>query len=173
MGWNRYWNKCQHRKSTLEKKILPLLLQGFEPMTFQSQVQHSNPWAIPAPGCRYIVVSGWRHVRDVRASCSLGPASTPDRLSQCRGFAGTLCCNAEDQSTCPLCLTDVHLIKSHKAVAAGACWWSWIQKRTERMYPVYLSQWPPLIRSHKTCIGVHPWSDLIRLVSVCTPDQIS
>ena len=25
-GWNRYRNKSQHRKSTLEKKILPLLL---------------------------------------------------------------------------------------------------------------------------------------------------
>ena len=35
-GWNGYLNKSQHRKSTLEKKILPLLLQGFEPATFQS-----------------------------------------------------------------------------------------------------------------------------------------
>ena len=35
-GWNGYRNKSQHRKSTLEKKILPLLLQGFEPATFQS-----------------------------------------------------------------------------------------------------------------------------------------
>ena len=26
--WNRYWNKSQHRKLTLEKKILPTLLQG-------------------------------------------------------------------------------------------------------------------------------------------------
>ena len=41
-GWNGYQNKSQHRKSTLEKKILPLLLQGFEPSTFQSQVWHSN-----------------------------------------------------------------------------------------------------------------------------------
>ena len=37
-GWNRYWNKSQHRKLTLEKKILPPLLQGFEPTTFQSRV---------------------------------------------------------------------------------------------------------------------------------------
>ena len=29
-GWNGYRNKNQHRKSTLEKKILPLLLRGFE-----------------------------------------------------------------------------------------------------------------------------------------------
>ena len=47
-GWNVYQNKSQHRKLTLEKKILPPFLQGFEPTTFQSQV-HSNHWAIPAP----------------------------------------------------------------------------------------------------------------------------
>ena len=48
-GWNGYRNKSQHRKSTLEKKILPPLLQGFEPATFQSWVRCSNHWAIPAP----------------------------------------------------------------------------------------------------------------------------
>ena len=48
-GWNGYQNKSQHRKSTLEKKILPPLQQGFEPATFQSRVRHSNHWAIPAP----------------------------------------------------------------------------------------------------------------------------
>ena len=48
-GWNGYRNKSQHRKSTLEKKILPLLQQGFEPATFQSRVRCSNHWAIPAP----------------------------------------------------------------------------------------------------------------------------
>ena len=47
-GWNRYRNKSQHRKSTLEKKILPPLLQGFEPATFQSRVRRSNHWAIPS-----------------------------------------------------------------------------------------------------------------------------
>ena len=41
-GWNGYRNKSQHRKSTLEKKILPPLLQGFEPSTFQSRVRRSN-----------------------------------------------------------------------------------------------------------------------------------
>ena len=40
--WNRYQSKSQHRKSTLEKKILLLLLQGFEPATFQSRVQRFN-----------------------------------------------------------------------------------------------------------------------------------
>ena len=48
-GWNGYRNKSQHRKLTLEKKILPPLLQGFEPATFRSRVQRSNHWAIPGP----------------------------------------------------------------------------------------------------------------------------
>ena len=50
-GWNGYRNKSQHRKSTLEKKILPPLLRGFEPTTFQSRVRRSNHWAIPACVC--------------------------------------------------------------------------------------------------------------------------
>ena len=48
-GWNGYRNRSQHRKSTLEKKILPPFQQGFEPATFQSRVRRSNHWAIPAP----------------------------------------------------------------------------------------------------------------------------
>ena len=48
-GWNGYRNKSQHRKLTLEKKILPPLLQGIEPKTFRSRVQRSNHWAIPSP----------------------------------------------------------------------------------------------------------------------------
>ena len=59
-GWNGYRNKSQHRKSTLEKKILPPLLQGLEPATFQSRVRRSNYWAIPAPSltpCRLSVRS--------------------------------------------------------------------------------------------------------------------
>ena len=40
-GWNRYRNKSQYRKSTLEKKILPPLLPRFEPATFQSQLNDS------------------------------------------------------------------------------------------------------------------------------------
>ena len=48
-GWNGYRNKSQHRKSTLENKILPPFQQGFEPATFQSRVRCSNHWAIPAP----------------------------------------------------------------------------------------------------------------------------
>ena len=41
-GWNGYRNQSQHRKWTLEKKILPPLQQGFEPATFQSRVRRSN-----------------------------------------------------------------------------------------------------------------------------------
>ena len=48
-GWNRYRNKSQHRKLTLEKKILLSLLQGFKPTTFWSRVQRSNHWAVLAP----------------------------------------------------------------------------------------------------------------------------
>ena len=42
LGWNGYRNKSQQRKLTLEKKILPPLLLGFEPATFQSRVCPSN-----------------------------------------------------------------------------------------------------------------------------------
>ena len=41
-GWNGYRNKSQHTKLTLEKKILPPLLQGFEPATFQTRVRRSD-----------------------------------------------------------------------------------------------------------------------------------
>ena len=41
-GWKGYRNKSLHRKSTLEKKILPPFQQGFEPATFQSRVRCSN-----------------------------------------------------------------------------------------------------------------------------------
>ena len=33
-GWDGYQNKIQHRKLTLEKKIILLLLLGLEPETF-------------------------------------------------------------------------------------------------------------------------------------------
>ena len=55
-GWKGYRNKSrQHRKSTLEKKILPPLLPGLKPVTFQSRVRRSNHWAIPFP----MVVLRW------------------------------------------------------------------------------------------------------------------
>ena len=48
-GWNRYPNKSQHRKLTLEKNIFPPLLQGLEPVTIWSWVWHSSHWVIPTP----------------------------------------------------------------------------------------------------------------------------
>ena len=44
-GWNGYWNKSQHRKLILEKKILLALLPGLKPGTFWSRVRRSNHWA--------------------------------------------------------------------------------------------------------------------------------
>ena len=41
-GWNGYRHKSQYRKSNLERNILPPLLQGFEPATFQSRVRCSS-----------------------------------------------------------------------------------------------------------------------------------
>ena len=55
-GWNGYRNKSQHRKLTLEKKILPPLQQGFEPASFRSRVRRSNHWAIPAHGRRLVSI---------------------------------------------------------------------------------------------------------------------
>ena len=41
-GWKWYRNKSQHRKSTLENKILLPLQQRFKPVTFWSRVRRSN-----------------------------------------------------------------------------------------------------------------------------------
>ena len=71
-GWNGYRKKSQHRKSTLEKKILPPFQQGFEPATFQSRVRRSNHWAIPAPCmCEvYAIIDIPRKLsKAVRCSC--------------------------------------------------------------------------------------------------------
>ena len=40
--WNGYRNKIQHRKMTLEKKILPSHLRGLDPETFRSRVRRST-----------------------------------------------------------------------------------------------------------------------------------
>ena len=45
-GWNGYQNKNQHRRFTLENKII---LQGLKPATFHSQVWRSNQWTISTP----------------------------------------------------------------------------------------------------------------------------
>ena len=48
-GRNGYWNTSQHRKITLEKKILLLPLQGLEPATFWSWVCCSTAELSPLP----------------------------------------------------------------------------------------------------------------------------
>ena len=50
-------NKSQHRKLTLQKKILPPLLQLFELATFHLRVRRSNHWAIPLPEVFYLSLS--------------------------------------------------------------------------------------------------------------------
>ena len=47
-GWNGHRIRVRHTKLTLEKKILPPLLPGFELATFRSRVWHSYQQAIPA-----------------------------------------------------------------------------------------------------------------------------
>ena len=47
-GWNGYRNESAQKVDPGEK-ILPPLLQGFEPVTFRSRVRRSNHWAIPRP----------------------------------------------------------------------------------------------------------------------------
>ena len=46
-GWNGYRNKSRHTKLTLEKKLLPPLLSGLEPETFQSPVRRCVPLSYP------------------------------------------------------------------------------------------------------------------------------
>ena len=48
-GWNGYRNKSQHKKLTQKKNILPPLLPGHKPKSFQSWVHHSTtePSLIP------------------------------------------------------------------------------------------------------------------------------
>ena len=67
-GWNGYRNKNQHRKLTLEKKILPPFQQGFKPATFQSRVRCSNHWAIPAPLMLLCFGSCFRMLADILVS---------------------------------------------------------------------------------------------------------
>ena len=60
-GWNGYWNKRVSTESWPWRRKLPLLLQGFEPVTFQSWVWRSNHWAIPLPAISDESSSGgWR-----------------------------------------------------------------------------------------------------------------
>ena len=48
-GWNGHQHKRQHRKLTLEKNSLPMLLPGLEPATFQPRGRCCNHSAILVP----------------------------------------------------------------------------------------------------------------------------
>ena len=60
IGVERIPNKIQHRKLTMEKKILPSLLPGLEPEIFQSRVRRfaTEPSPLPDWNCHCIVNSG-------------------------------------------------------------------------------------------------------------------
>ena len=57
-GQNRYPNKSQHRKLTLNKKIPPPLLPGLEPAILQSRVPRSTTKPSPLPGV-YQMIDCW------------------------------------------------------------------------------------------------------------------
>ena len=59
-GWNGYRNKSQHRKLTMEKKILPLLLRGLEPGTFRSRARSDTVTTelCPLPGTSEVGARG-------------------------------------------------------------------------------------------------------------------
>ena len=89
-GWNGYRNKSQHRKSTLEKKILPPFQQGFEPATFQSRVRCSNHWAIPAPFYFYFTQPVYiRYAYYLCWDCDSSKLIDPSRPSGCSKFKET------------------------------------------------------------------------------------
>ena len=57
-GWNGYRNQSQHRKPTLEKKILLPLLQGFEPGNGPGAVKGLNILAATQYSCELVWPSG-------------------------------------------------------------------------------------------------------------------
>ena len=64
-GWNRYWKSSQHRKLTLDKKILLPFLQGLKTTTFQSRVWRTNHWAIPVNNSNPILITGDKQISPV------------------------------------------------------------------------------------------------------------
>ena len=64
MGVEGTPKKSQHTKLTLEKKILPLLLLGFELATFRSRVRRSNQQAIPSNVTNYSILAISSYVSD-------------------------------------------------------------------------------------------------------------
>ena len=146
-GWNGYQNKSQHRKSTLEKKILPPFQQGFEPTTFQSRVRCSNHWAIPAPnssqGFKSTSVATTRTAKQGSAVCtetiwSCCVAAWPDRFClsfwkpdlYCVQWTLSIQCRQDIKDKIPTGFSEQHsaLIRRQKSsdhqgtVPAKQCW---------------------------------------------------
>ena len=95
-GWNGYRNKSQHRKSTLEKKILPPFQQGFEPATFQSRVRCSP---LQKPGRHCLLYRTAAHRPVLRGRLSTYGAYQPPRGSQRPQRLPCLECNQGAQRT--------------------------------------------------------------------------
>jgi len=55
-GWNEYQNRNQHKKLTMEKKILPLLLPGLETTTLCSWVWCSTSELPPLPSVQNTII---------------------------------------------------------------------------------------------------------------------
>ena len=97
-GWNGYRNKSQHRKSTLEKKILPPFQQGFAPATFQSRVRCANHLAVPAPAvlpCTkdvFIIFMACTETKLAYRGCTMCDWNLQEKIS---------CC-VINYATCPL-----------------------------------------------------------------------
>ena len=86
-------NRSQHTKLTLKKKILPLLLLGFELTTFRSQVRRSNHWAVPAGmkgnAQRIWSCKAWRILLCLHKTGMKGNAQR--RVRSCKVWRSLLC----------------------------------------------------------------------------------
>ena len=97
-GWNGYWNKSQHRKLTLEKKIIPLLLK---PMTFPSWFRHSTSELFPLPWQKLMEWTN-RHIYQLHL-----------------GIKGFVCNNRRSWQNQHQ-LTDAHIYHSYRWVRTNA-----------------------------------------------------
>ena len=89
-GWNGYRNQSQHRKLTLEKKILPPLRPGLEPATFRSRVRRSVPLSYP----RSCFKQSWKLLQEYEslpAVQGLSEAGRNDWLYFASEFSKALC----------------------------------------------------------------------------------
>ena len=112
-GWNGYRNKSQHRKSTLEMKILPPFQQGFEPATFQSRVRCSNHWAIPAPN---VILDAWLYPFIARIFNVHGSGVLIALFECCKAGVTWNCCRlgASSVYTIQPCISlQGHFVQSH------------------------------------------------------------